>query len=130
MHDDHPNAKIAKRLWSAIADADAEALGEILAPDIVWRSVGHSRVSGEYRNPPAVMEYLATIGEIADDLVSTLRSVYVNEDGAVVVHRATATRGDRSLIMDYMIQLSVENGKIYEALSVPFDQLENDKFWG
>jgi ketosteroid isomerase-like protein len=125
----HPNAEVAKRLWSAVAEGDAVALKEILSPDVVWRSVGQSRVSGEYRNPPAVIEYLATIGEIADDLVSTLESVFVNEDGAVVFHRATATRGDRTLVMDYVIRLGIENGKIHSALSIPVDQPENDAFW-
>ena len=129
MAGEHPHARIAKQLWSAVADGDAAALAQILAPDVSWHSVGHNRVSGDYHGPAEVMEYLATIGDLTTDLVSTLDGIYVGSEGAIVLHHVSAERGAKKLEMDYMIQLTIHNEHIAEALSVPVDQRTNDAFW-
>ena len=123
---EHPHAEIAQSLWSAVADGDAEALEEILAPDIVWTTVGRSRISGEYHGPAAVIEYLATIGELTDNFVSTLEQVYVGDEGAVIVHRANATRDSQLLDMRYFIRMVIDEDGITGSITNFMQQCVDD----
>lgn len=129
MAHEHPHGQIAEQLWSAVADGDSNALEQVLDDDVVWRSVGHNPLSGEYRGPEAVIDYLSTVGEQTQDFVSTLAQVYVSDDGAVLLHSVSARRGDKLLAMDYLIRLTVRDGRVAGVLSVPVDQQANDDFW-
>lgn len=125
----HRNEDVTRRMWTAVADGDSEALEEVLAPGVIWRSVGNNPLSGEYFGPSAVMEYMAKIGSLADELTSTLEEIYTNSNGAVAWYRVQATRGSRSLDMEYVIRLRIGDGQVVSALSVPIDQTANDEFW-
>jgi ketosteroid isomerase-like protein len=126
---DHPYLTLARTLWSAIADGDAEALGLLLAEDVAWRAVGLNPLAAVYRGPDQVLDYLARVGEMTDEFSSRLESIYINDEGAVVVHHVSARRGVRSLEMDFLTRLGVRNGVVVEALVVPVDQRANDEFW-
>ena len=129
MKHDHPHFTLARTLWSAIADGDAEALGLLLAADVTWRAVGDNSLSGIYHGPDEVLDYLARIGEETDEFSSRLESIYTNHQGAVVINHVSATRGGRSLETDFVTRLTVRDGEVVEALMVPVDQRENDEFW-
>jgi ketosteroid isomerase-like protein len=101
---DHPHLTLARTLWSAAADGDAEALGLLFDEDVCWRTIGLNPLSGEYRGPEEVLDFLAQVGEASDEFSSQLGSVYVNDEG-------------------------VRNSLIVEALTVPVDQRTNDQFW-
>ena len=47
---EHPNARIARRLWEATSEGDANAIREILAPDVRWCSYDSGSLSGERTN--------------------------------------------------------------------------------
>jgi len=129
MKHDHPHFTLARTLWSAIADGDAEALGLLLAADVAWRAVGDNSLSGIYHGPDEVLDYLARIGEETDEFSSRLESIYTSDEGAVVFYHVSATRGGRSLETDFVTRLTVRDGEVVEALMVPVDQRENDEFW-
>lgn len=129
MKHDHPHFTLARTLWSAIADGDAEALGLLLAADVAWRAVGDNSLSGIYHGPDEVLDYLARIGEETDEFSSRLESIYTSDEGAVVIYHVSATRGGRSLETDFVTRLTVRDGEVVEALMVPVDQRENDEFW-
>ena len=125
----HRNEDVTRRMWTAVADGDSDALEEVLAPGVIWRSVGNNPLSGEYFGASAVMEYMAKIGNLADELTSTLEEIYTNSNGAVALHRVQAKRALRSLDMEYVIRLRICEGQVVSALSVPIDQATNDEFW-
>jgi ketosteroid isomerase-like protein len=127
--EDHPNAVLARELWSATADGDAETLRGLFAEHIVWTTFGKNPLAGEIHGPEAVLSYLATVGEETDELTSTLESVYVNDEGAVIAFHISAIREGRNLEMDYLLVFGIEAGKAVSALMVPLDQETNDAFW-
>jgi ketosteroid isomerase-like protein len=129
MKPDHPHFTLARTLWSAIADGDAESLGLLLAEDVTWRAVGENSLSGTYHGPDEVLDYLARIGEVADEFSSRLENIYTGDEGAVVFYHVSATRGGRSLETDFITRLTVKDGVVVEALMVPIDQRANDEFW-
>ena len=129
MSEEHPNRLLAKSLWSAIAEGDAEAVRQMLAPDVVWRVPGHNPLAGEYRGPDGVLDYLVKVGERADEFSTTLVRTFVSDEGAVVIHHAVGARGAKRLELDVMIMLLVRDGRIHLIQSVPTDQAANDRFW-
>lgn len=129
MKVDHPYVSLARTLWSAVADGDAEALKLLFSPDVVWCSVGMNPISGTYDGPDGVVDYLAQVGESVDVLASRLERIYVGEGGAVLEYHVSARRGERTLEMDYLMRLHVRDGLVYHALIVPADQRVNDQFW-
>jgi ketosteroid isomerase-like protein len=126
---EHPNLTLARALWSAIAEGDAEALALLLAEDVTWRMVGMNPLSGSYHGPDEVVDYLARVGETADEFASQLDSIFVNDDGAVIALHVSATRDGKSLEMDYLTRLRVQGGVVVETLMVPVDPRRNDEFW-
>jgi len=127
---EHPNLLVAQGLWSSAAEGDAEALRGYLARDVVWTSVGHNPLSGERKGPEEVLDYLARVGETADDFVSRLEDIFVSELGAVVTYQVQARRGERRLEMEFLLVLRIEAGQVVNALMVAVDQYTNDEFWG
>jgi len=126
---EHPNAILARALWQATADGDAEAIGRCLSDGVVWTSMGRNPLSGQHVGPEGVIEYLADVGEAADELRSALEGVYVNATGAVVLYHVSARRGAARLEMDYLLLLRIEDGLVTRGLMVAVDQARNDEFW-
>jgi ketosteroid isomerase-like protein len=129
MKHDHPHFTLARTLWSAVADGDAEALGLLLGEDVIWRAIGRNPLAGIYHGPDEVLDYLARIGEAADEFSSSLENIYASDEGAVLVYHVSATRRGKSLETEFITRLTVRNAVVVEALQVPVEQRENDEFW-
>jgi ketosteroid isomerase-like protein len=105
---EHPNARIARRLWEATSEGDANAIREILAPDVRWCSYDSGSLSGELEGSDAVVDLLARSGEIVDDL---------------------AQRGGEELEMEILLVQRTQAGRIVEVFTVPRDAQRNIRFW-
>jgi uncharacterized protein len=55
----------ASRQRAMYAGGDAEAVRELLAPDVVWHVPGMSAIAGDHRGRDAVMRYFALRRELA-----------------------------------------------------------------
>ena len=126
---EHPNLQVAQGLWSAAAAGDAEGLRDFLAGDVVWTSSGRNPLSGSKHGPDEVLDYLASVGEMADEFVSSLGNIYVSEAGAVITYEVAASRGERRLKMEFLMRLRIEAGRVTSALMVAADEYANDEFW-
>ena len=126
---EHPNAVVARRLWDAIAHADAPALRELMSEKTVWRMPGDSLVAGTYVGADAVLDFMARVGELTDDLRSDLIDVFVSERGAVLRYSVHAIRGTRSLDIEHLFVIRVVEGRITEAIFAPVDQQRYDRFF-
>ena len=129
MLEDHPNAVLARSLWTAVAQGDAVVLRALLADNVVWRIAGRHQRVGPHRGPDAVIDYFAGVGEIADEVAIDLEAIYPNDEGVVIVYRTRAKRGTRVLDMIVLLRLEVRDSVIVRAHAVPVDQPTNDEFW-
>jgi ketosteroid isomerase-like protein len=129
MASEHPNVTVMKALWAAVAEGDPELVREYLSEDVEWHAQGTHAQTGEFRGPDQVLDYLARLGEAADDLVSDLKEIYHSESGAVAWYHVTARRELKRLDMDMLLQTWIENGLVVRARTVPTDQHRNDLFW-
>jgi ketosteroid isomerase-like protein len=125
----HPHLVVARRLWSAIADADVQILDEILAPKTVWRMYGRSPLAGTFEGRDAVMRFMGRVGELSDELEASLIDIFVSERGAVMRYRISARRGSRRLDIEHLLLIEIEQGRIEEGVFAPVDQERYDRFW-
>ena len=126
---EHPNAVVARRLWDAIAHADAPALRELMSEKTLWRMPGDSLVAGSYVGADAVLDFMARVGELTDDLHSDLIDVFVSDRGAVLRYSIHASRGTRSLDVEHLFVIRIVDGRITEAVFAPSDQGRYDRFF-
>jgi len=125
----HPNSAFATALWDAVAQGDPLAVRALLAEDVVWHAGGNHPLSGEFRGPDAVIDYLARVGETADELRTELTDIFVNDRGAMVVYHLAARRELKRLETDLFLELEIRDGKLVRARSASFDQVASNEFW-
>jgi len=126
---EHPHYAMAEDLWSAVSSGDASRLRRILSPNIRWHSYGAGDLSGTFVGADAVLDLLASTGEMVDQLASTLIDISVSDRGAVLRYEVEAQRGSKKLHVEHLAILEIRADRIVETITVPVDQDENDRFW-
>ena len=125
----NPNLETAQNLWNAIAAGNADALVEVLAPESEWVMPGRGPLAGKYTGHQEIIELLARVGELSDDLQSNLIDVFVSKNGAILRYAIHAIRGGRILDTEHLFRVEVKDGLITKAIFTPTDQGLYDDFW-
>jgi ketosteroid isomerase-like protein len=123
------SAAVARDIWLATSEGDADALRRLLTPTVVWRALARGALTGTAQGADAVIDLFARSGELVDALTSELIDIYSSADGAVVHYRLHAARGPSRLDTEMLLVLRVRAGRVSEALSVPVRQKESEAFW-
>ncbi len=128
MNGDHPNAALIRRLFAAFG-RDPKVIAAALARDVVWRVPGNTIMSGEYRGPREVVEFLRRTGlETEGTYRSRLHTVLADDDWAVAIYRAMGNRNGIDLDVDQALVIRCEDGRLKEVTAVPLDSAF-DAFW-
>ncbi len=113
---EHPNVALVRRGMQAMNEMDMSKAGEemaivdaFMADDIVWHEIGRAeprRGKDELR---------ATMGEAGDLTISyDLHDVIANDDHAIALGTATATRGGKTLVYRTAEIFHIRDGKAVE----------------
>jgi ketosteroid isomerase-like protein len=105
---EHPNVALARQLADALERGDLEAVGSVLADDIVWHEIGRA----EPRRGKAELQ--AAVGDVDYEITGQIHDIVGNDEHVVALIDATGTRGGRTL--DYRVAeiYHVRDGKITE----------------
>jgi uncharacterized protein len=126
--EEHPNAALIRRLFAAFG-RDPKVIAAALARDVVWRVPGSTAMSGEYRGPRAVVEFLRRTGiETGGTYRSRLHTVLADDEWAVAVYRAMGTRNGIELDVEQALVMRLVHGEIKDVTAVPLDSAF-DAFW-
>jgi uncharacterized protein len=126
--EEHPNAALIRRLFQAFG-RDPKVIAAALTRDVVWRVPGDTVMSGEYRGPLAVVEFLRRTGTETDGTYrSRLHTVLANDEWAVAVYRAMGTRNGIDLDVEQALVMRLVEGRIKDVTAVPLDSAF-DAFW-
>jgi uncharacterized protein len=124
---EHPNAAIVRRLGEAFESGDmtkVAAVGEaVMADDVVWHEIGRA----EPRRGKA--ELRAGMGDIDYVIAATTHDVLANDDHAIVLANATATRGGRTLQYRVAEIYHIRDGKITERWAFSDDTAAITEFF-
>lgn len=130
---EHPNAAIVRRFLGSLFAGDMETVDAMTADDIVWRSVGRTAFSGEYRGKGHVFDHFATIGQMLDSTEIEhsvdVHDVLATDEHTVVLWTRHARRGSESLDVDGVGVFHVRDEKISEWWVVHADQDAFDEFF-
>jgi ketosteroid isomerase-like protein len=126
---EHPNLRIAKKVWDAASCGSAALLREVLSPGVVFRAYGAGELTGIYAGVNATLDFLASSADLSDSLVSQLVDIYVSEEGAVLRYKVTARRPGVDLDGETLMMLRIIDGFVVECVAVPIDQIRSDEFW-
>lgn len=128
MTGEHPNAALTRRLFAAFG-RDPKVIAAALARDVVWRVPGNTVMSGEYRGPREVVEFLRRTGLETDGTYrSQLHTVVADDEWGLAVYRAYGMRNGIDLDVDQALVIRYADGQLKEVTAVPLDSTF-DAFW-
>ena len=125
----HPQFSIAQDLWEALAHGDAVQLRAVLSPKVQLRIYGGGALGGTFIGIDAVLDVLASLGDLTDELRSDLLDIFANDRGAVLRTRLEARRGSQELRVEQLVVLVIEDDRVVQMTSVTSDQEQSNRFW-
>lgn len=128
----HDALTVAKRYADALSAKDFAAVAAAFADDIVWHQPGTHRFSGTHQGATAVNELLGgmmTHTQGTFDITVTGEPMANDDLVALPVHFA-GTSNDRTMAMNGVDLLRVEDDRIAEVWLFSTDQEAEDAFWG
>lgn len=125
----YKNISIGERLWEAVAAGDAAVFRELLSPEIRWRSHGTGDITGIFVGVDAVLDYMASAGDLVDKLRSDLIDIFVNDRGVVLWYVVEANRGEKELHSEQLLLLEIEDDRVVRGTVIPVSQHQTNRFW-
>ncbi len=128
MTSEHPNAALTRRVFGAFG-RDPKVIAAGLTRDVVWRVPGNTVMSGEYRGPREVVEFLRRTGlETGGTYRSRLHTVLADDEWGIAIYRAMGTRNGIELDVDQALVIRFADGRWKDVTAVPLDSTF-DAFW-
>ena len=126
------NIAVANSYFTAVQTGDLEALGALVAPDVVWHQPGDNQFSGTHESAQAVF------GMIGGMMQDTQGSFVVKQNGDIMANgdlvsvevAFSGKKGNASIDMTGHDLFKIKNGKIVEVWLFSQDQKAEDAFWG
>ncbi len=105
---EHPNAVLLREAGDAMKRGDMQTLDGLTADDVVWHVIGQAE-------PIVGKEAMkAALGNNDYEITFTIHDVVANDDHAIALGEATATRGGKTLTYRTAEIHHVRDGKITE----------------
>jgi ketosteroid isomerase-like protein len=127
---EHPNVRLVRRAYGALAEGDLDVARSCLASDIVWH-FPNPVVGGDRRGVEDVLRYFAGVMfRSGATLQVVLSSVEPEGDDHVVVRGlARAERNDKQLVNLFTERILVRDNTMAECWHTNDDQAHVDDFW-
>lgn len=124
--DEHPNAKLVRRMTDDLNSGDLQGMADMLADDVVWHEIGRDE-------PIRGKEALAArfTGPSAPDyqITGELHDVVANDDHTIALVNATATREGRTFKYRTAEIMHIRDGKIAERWAFSDDTEAINEFF-
>jgi uncharacterized protein len=128
---EHPNVARIRDLYAASAEGDSAVLNDLFAEDLMWHEGGRNQLSGEYRGREAVFGYFGKLMEVTEGSFHLdLHAVFADDEHAVALVVATASRGGRSIKVNAVDVMHLRDGKVVEVWAACTDPYAFDELIG
>jgi len=126
----HENLTLMRRTLEAFRSGDGATLGEVFAPDVVWRVPGRSVLAGTYTGQAEVFGLFGKMMELTGGTfrVESL-GLLADETGGVFIDRLMAERDGRQLDVRICLAVRIEQGRIVEGIDHFHQEHLWDAFW-
>jgi uncharacterized protein len=130
IRNDEANAAIVRRMFEAFAAGDVEDLRHVLAPDAVWHIPGSGIASGDHQGVEAIVKALTLARSSPDhDYRPELIDIATSDRHAIAVYKARGERHGKTLELDQLVLMRIEDGIVVEVTAYPRSQSAFDEFW-
>ncbi len=127
---DHPNATLLRKGYEAFGAGDMATITELFREDVVWHLAGNNPLSGVHRGRDAVFAIFARTTQLSGGTFKVdVHDVLANDEHAVALTRATASRGGKQYDSLDTDVYHVSGGKVTEFWSFAEDTKKADEFW-
>lgn len=121
---EHPNVALVRRAMQAMTETDMSKAEQemalvdaFMADDIVWHEIGRA----EPRRGKAELQAAMMEGARDWTIAYEVHDVVANDEHAIALGTATATRGDRTLVYRTAEVFHIRNGKATERWALSDD---------
>ncbi len=126
----HPNIAIVRRFYHAFISRDTQTIWSIAGHDLVLHLPGRSKYAGVYNGREEVLELFYRVGKDAEGSVRLeLHDIVGGDQHVVGLHRATASRGGKTLDLNGTSLCHMADGTITEVWLYWQSQRTFDEFW-
>ena len=107
---EHPNATLVRRALDGFNRGEIQTFADAIADDVVWHQIGAETINGKQ----AMAESLPG-GEVDWEITADVDDVVANDEHAIALVDATASRGDgRTLKYRTAEIMHIRDGKVTE----------------
>lgn len=126
----HPNEKLLRDGYAAMARGDGKVLASMLAPDALWTIPGRSPLAGTYTGLTQIFSFWKKVADLAPGgLRLEVLDVLANDVRGVVFVVGRGARLGRSIEERGVHVFRFEGGHAKEARFYYEDQDAYDAFW-
>ncbi|SRR5579863_2525376 len=128
---EHPNAMLVRRFYEAFAREDMDTARNCFAEDAVWHLPGRSPLAGDHIGWDGIVrDFFGKLRELSGGTFrAELTDVLANNEYAVALQHATATRETKHLDVTACQLMHIRGGRIHEVRGYYSDQYSLDDFW-
>ena len=120
---EHPSAVLVRAMGDAMSRGDVPTLEGLIADDVVWHEIGRAQPT---RGKDALRAEMASSDF---DITYEVHDVLANDDHAIALGTATATRNGRTLTYRTAEIYHVRGGKIAERWAFSDDTAAIERFF-
>jgi uncharacterized protein len=126
----HPSEETVRRLYTAFAAGDIDAIKDVFDPEVVWHDPGNSPVTGDHRGVEAVLAFFGVVAQISEGtFTADLDDVLANDRHAFSLHTARAHSRGKELDQHDVLVCHVSDGRISEVWEHHENTAVADEFW-
>jgi ketosteroid isomerase-like protein len=126
---DHPNVKLAESTWEAVCRSDVASLRHKWGSELVWHVRDGSPWNGDLVGADDILDYLADMGESADDYTIRLDDIIANDHHVILLSHVSALRGEHRLDVSYVLIGKIAINRVTEIWTMPLDSGSVADFW-
>jgi ketosteroid isomerase-like protein len=126
---EHPNVTLVNKGFAAFEAGDIATLNTLFTDDIVWHGAGRSFLGGDFFGKGEVLGVFARVTQEADSFRQKVHAVLADDEHAIALVEAEASRGGKNATMQQVFVFHVSNSRIKEAWVTLHDVYAADEFW-
>jgi ketosteroid isomerase-like protein len=125
------NVELVEKGYAAFSTGDLDALGAVMAPDVVHRAPGNNLTSGEYRGQEELFGFYGKLFELSDGTfnIELVSAEPKGDDQVIARHRGGGTRNGRTYEGTSTIVFTIVDGKATLLDETHDDQAAVDDLW-
>ena len=128
--EEHPNARLARQAFDAIASGDVDWLQAHMHPDVVFHQGGRFPTAGTYTGRDAVFAHMMEFFTLVDfSMKIDVHDIAATDDHAMSLVRVSIDYQGRHLDFDEAHIWHIRDGLTVEMWGVPKDPYEVDDFF-